>query len=383
MKKLFVLLLCCLMILPIALADEMEETPAISMEEMEMYKETLWAQAQGGNITLEKDQEGQTVAITSVGDLTLSGDTPDADTYVRNARLSVHQAGPRGLQIGDSLDMIFQVYPNDNPALVGNYYEATLCIWGEEPEVMLGYALRNGQRVTEVTYVVYNWQADGIVKSGITFQLDQGYIQQINVFTAPELMTQEEVLADISDSAAVQEDDAYFAYPVSQIGSELDPFCREDLAFSGLDFYSLTPDKAMTVLGNANVDEWNQDTDGTWLRLMQWDGVTLIAKYDAQKKFASVYSLAITNENMEGPRGLRTGDYLDMVLFRFRHSEGSAADGSVILYGDGENAPYGKITYGTDIDTLVYTEKLDQDSVMLYLTFHNDILQEIHLFNNK
>ena len=41
MKKLFVLLLCCLMILPIALADEMEETPAISMEEMEMYKETL------------------------------------------------------------------------------------------------------------------------------------------------------------------------------------------------------------------------------------------------------------------------------------------------------------------------------------------------------
>lgn len=383
MKKLFVLLLCCLMILPIALADEMEETPAISMEEMEMYKETLWAQAQGGNITLEKDQDGQTVAITSVGDLTLSGDTPDADTYVRNARLSVHQAGPRGLQIGDSLDMIFQVYPNDNPALVGNYYEATLCIWGEEPEVMLGYALRNGQRVTEVTYVVYNWQADGIVKSGITFQLDQGYIQQINVFTAPELMTQEEVLADISDSAAVQEDDAYFAYPVSQIGSELDPFCREDLAFSGLDFYSLTPDKAMTVLGNANVDEWNQDTDGTWLRLMQWDGVTLIAKYDAQKKFASVYSLAITNENMEGPRGLRTGDYLDMVLFRFRHSEGSTADGSVILYGDGENAPYGKITYGTDIDTLVYTEKLDQDSVMLYLTFHNDILQEIHLFNNK
>lgn len=383
MKKLFVLLLCCLMILPVALADEMEETPAISMEELEMYKETLWAQAMSKDITLEKDQNGQTIAITSVGDLTIAGDTADADTYVRNARLSVHQAGPRGLMIGDSLDMIFQLYPNDNPAMMGNYYEATLCIWGEEPEVMLGYALRNGQRVTEVTYAVYSWQADGIVKSGVTFHLDQGYIQQINVFTAPELLTPEEALADINDSAAVQEENEYFAYPVSENGAALDPFCREDLVFSGLDFHTLTPDKAMTVLGNAQVDEWNQDTDGTWLRLLQWDGVTLIARYDTEKKFSSVYSLAITNENMEGPRGLRTGDYLDMVLFRFRHSEGFAADDGVILYGDGENAPFGKITYGTDTDTLVYTEKLDQGSVMLYLTFHNDILQEIHLFNNK
>ncbi|MBR2055086.1 MAG: hypothetical protein IJ968_09405 [Clostridia bacterium] len=382
MKKLFALLLCCLMVMPLALADEMEETPVLSMEELEMYKENLWAQAMAGEIILEKDQNGQNVAITAVGDLTITGDAPEADTYVRNARLSVHQPGPRGLMIGDSLDMIFQVYPNDNPALVGNYYEATLCIWGEEPEVMLGYALRNGQRVTEVTYAVYNWQADGIVKSGITFHLDQGYIQQINVFTAPELMTQEEVLSDINDSAAVQEDDEYFAYPVSENGAALDPFCREDLVFSGMDFYALTPDKAITALGNAQVDEWNQDTDGTWLRLMQWDGITLIAKYDTEKKFSSVYSLTITNEEVEGPRGLRTGDYIDMVLFRFRHSEGSAVENGVILYGDGENAPFGKITYGTDTDTLVYTEKLDQGSVMLYLTFNNDILQEIQLFNN-
>lgn len=382
MKKLFALLLCCLMVMPLALADEMEETPVLSMEELEMYKENLWAQAMAGEIILEKDQNGQNVAITAVGDLTITGEAPEADTYVRNARLSVHQPGPRGLMIGDSLDMIFQVYPNDNPALVGNYYEATLCIWGEEPEVMLGYALRNGQRVSEVTYAVYNWQADGIVKSGITFHLDQGYIQQINVFTAPELMTQEEVLADINDSAAVQEDDEYFAYPISENGAALDPFCREDLVFSGMDFYALTPDKAITALGNAQVDEWNQDTDGTWLRLMQWDGITLIAKYDTEKKFSSVYSLTITNEEVEGPRGLRTGDYIDMVLFRFRHSEGSAVENGVILYGDGENAPFGKIAYGTDTDTLVYTEKLDQGSVMLYLTFNNDILQEIQLFNN-
>lgn len=383
MKKLFVLLLCCLMVLPNALATETEEIPAISLEEIELYNATLIEKALAGNWDIQQGEDGLYTAITDAGDLTIPTDTLTQDAHIRNARLSVHQAGPRGLQTGDSLDMIFQVYPNDNPALAGSYYEATLCIWDEQPEVMLGYALRNGQRVTEVTYVVYNWQADGIVKSGVTFHLDQGYIQQINVFTAPELMTQEEVQADINDSALMQEINEYHAYPVSENGSVLDPFCREDLVFSGMDFLSITPDKAMAVLGSANVDEWNQDSDGSWLRLLQWDGVTLIAKYDENKKFAYVYSLSITNEEMEGPRGLRVGDYLDMVLFRFRHSEGSAIDNGVILYGDGENAPFGKITYGADINTLVYTDKLDSDTTMLYLTFNNDILQEIQLFLNK
>lgn len=383
MKKLFVLLLCCLMMLPVTLAEEMEETPAISMEEIDLYKASLLEKAMEADYEIQQNEDGTYAAITQAGDFTILSDTLTTDTHIRQARLSVHQAGPRGLQTGDSLDMIFQVYPNDNPAMVGTYYEATLCIWGEAPEVMLGYALRNGQRVTEVTYVVYNWQADGIVKSGVTFHLDQGYIQQINVFTAPELMTEEEVQSDISDSALVQEADDYHAYPVSENGSVLDPFCREDLVFSGLDFHSLTTEEAMAALGFANVDEWNQDSDGTWLRLLQWDGITLIAKYDANKKFSSVYSLSITNEAVEGPRGLRVGDYMDMVLFRFRHSEGSAIENGVILYGDGENAPYGKITYGADTNTIVYTEKLDPDTAMLYLTFRNDSLQEIQLFLNK
>lgn len=383
MKKLLVLLLCCLLMIPAALAEEMEEIPAISLEEIEIYKTSLLEEALKGEYEIQQGEDGLYTVLTAVGDFTIAADTLTADTNLLDARLSVHQAGPRGLQTGDTLDMIFQVYPNDNPVLEGTYYEATLCIAGEQPEMMLGYALRDGQRVTEVTYAVYNWQSDGIVKSGVTFHLDQGCIQQINVFTAPELMTQEEVLSDINDSAAVQEANDYFAYPVSENGAELDPFCREDLVFSSLDFNALTPDKAVEVLGFANVDEWNQDTDGTWLRLLQWDGITLVAKYDAGKKFSSVYSLSITNEEMEGPRGLRIGDYIDMVLFRFRHSEGSAADNGIILYGDGENAPFGKITYGSEIDTIVYTDKLDQNTVMLYLTFSNDILQEIQLFSNK
>lgn len=383
MKKLIALLLCCLMLAPAGLATEMEESPAISMEEMDMFKDALWDKAMEGPVTLEPAENGRSTVMTSVGDLSVTGDSTDADIHVQGARLAVDQPGPRGLKVGDSMEMIFQVYPNDNPALVGTYYEATLCIWGSQPEMMLGYALRNGQRVTEVTYAVYNWQPDGIVRTGITFHLDQGYIRQIDIFTDPELLTQEEVQTDINDYALIQEADEYHAYPISEDGTALDPFCREDLAFSGLDFYTLTPDKAMTVLGPANVDEWNKDSDNTWLRLLQWDGITLIAKYDANKNFSSVYSLSITNENMEGPRGLRVGDYTDTVLFRFRHSEGAALDNGVILYGDGENAPYGRITYNEETNTIVYTDKLEQNTTMLYLTFRNDTLQEIQIFLNK
>ena len=383
MKKLLVVLLCCLLLVPAALATEMEETPAISMEEMEMFKESLLKKALDGAVTVQEDKDGLYTAITSVGDLTISGENLTADTHVQNVRLSVEQAGPRGLKVGDSLEMLFQVYPNDNPALLGSYYEATLCIYDEQDETMLGYALRNGQRVTEVTYAVYSQQSDGIVKSGITFLLDQGYIQQINLFTAPDMMTKEEMQSEISDSALVQESEEYFAYPSSQVGTDLDPFCREDLVFSGLDFCTMTVEDAIRVLGSANVDEWNQDTDKTWLRLLQWDGVTLVAKYDANKKLTGIYSLSITNEDMEGPRGLRAGDYLDTVIFRFRHSEGTNAENGVILYGDGEKAPFGKITYSEDTDTIIYADQLDQNTVMLYLTFRNDILTEIQLFLNK
>lgn len=381
MKKLLVLLLCCLMLLPAALADEMEEIPALSAEEIEIYKSSLLEKALLGTAEVQADENGLYTAITGVGDLTIAADTLTADTHVLGARLAVGQTCPRGLKVGDSLNMIFQVYPNDNPSLVGNYYEATLCIFDNQSESMLGYALREGQRITEVTYVLYTRQSDGIVKSGITFLMDQGYIQQISLFTAPNMLTEEEMKAEISDSALVQESDEYQAHPFSEDGSVLDPFCREDLLFSGLDFYTLTPEKAISMLGSALADEWTADSDGSYIRFMQWDGVNLVSKYDANKQFTSVYSLTVFDDVMEGPRGLRIGDYLDTVLFRFRHSEGVMEGNTVVLYGDIAKAPYGMLVYGTDANTVTYTVDLDGEVIMLYLTFHNDALQEMQLFN--
>lgn len=381
MKKIFALLICLMMLLPAALAAEVEESPALSLEEMEMYYATLLEQLKTEGCQITANEQGTFTAQSSAGDIFLSQQTLSDETHVLGARLNVDTACLRGLKVGDTLDMILQLYPNDNPSLTGTYYEATLSFRGAEPEICLGYALRDGQRVQEVTYVVYNWQADGILKAGITYTLDQGSIQQISLFTADELLTAEEVETEINDSAMIQEATEYFAYPSSMNGLELDPFCREDLLFAGLDFYGLTPEKAISVLGAAPVDEWTADSNGAFLRLLQWDSISLVCRYDSSKQFQSVYSLSVNDDVMEGPRGLRIGDYLDTVLFRFRHSEGSLIENGMQLYGDGQNAPYGTVTYGPDADTVTYAVSLDGEVVLLRLTFMDDVLQEMQLLN--
>lgn len=381
MKKLIAMLLCLMMMLPAAFA-EVDESPALSLEEMETYLGTLLQQVkdEGCQIT---EENGVYTAAATFGDVVLSNNVLSDETQALGVTLSPEQADLRGLKAGDSLDMIFQLYPNDNQSLTGTYYEATLSFRGSEPEICLGYLLRDGQRVKEVTYAVYNWQADGIVKCGVTYTMDQGYIQQVTLFTADTLMTAEEVETEISESAMLQEVNEYFAYPTSLTGTDLDPFCREDLAFAGMDFYSLTPDQAIQALGAAQVDEWTPDSDGTFIRLMQWNGVSAVFKYTKDKQFQSVYSFSVNDDVLEGPRGLRIGDYMDTVLYRFRHSEGTTSDLGILLYGDGENAPYGLITYGTDTNTMSYTVSLDGQVCMLYLTFSNDALVQMQLFMNK
>lgn len=382
MKKIFALLLCCMMLLPAALAAETESAPVLTLEEIELYQQSLLHRLQETEYDLTENQDGTYTAMAPLGDVMLSSAQME-EAHVLGASLAVTESCLRGLKVGDSLDMIFQLYPNDNEALLGTYYEATLCIYDGEEETFLGYALRNGQRVTEVTYTVYSRQGDGIVKSGVSYLLDQGYIQQIRLFTAPDMLTAEEMDMEINDSAMVQEATEYQAVFSSENGDLLDPFCREDLYFSKMDFYAITPEEAIREMGSANVDEWMEDSDHTFIRTLQWDGVTMVMKYDAQKNFRHLYSLSVTNENFEGPRGLRIGDYIDTVLFRFLHSQGMAGDRSVVLYGDGENAPYGLISYNEETNTITYTVDMDGEVAMLYLTFRNDVMQEMQLFFNR
>ena len=75
MKKIFALLICLMMLLPAALAAEVEESPALSLEEMEMYYATLLEQLKTEGCQITANEQGVFTAQSSAGDIFLSQQT--------------------------------------------------------------------------------------------------------------------------------------------------------------------------------------------------------------------------------------------------------------------------------------------------------------------
>ena len=296
------------------------------------------------------------------------------------------QADFRGLQVGDNVAQVLAAYPNDNPSLDGTYYEATLYIAGEQPEVSLGIVVRDGQHILGVSHAVLSWQEEGVLLSQIVYTIEDDFVTAILANASQELLTEEEAASFVAESAQMQEISEYFAYPVSEDGTALAPLEREDLSVrfqaSGkkLDVIDLTYEQMADALGDAPVDEWTEDSNGEQLRTVQWDGVSLLLVYDAQKNFLRVDSLTVNTDVAEGPRGVRVGDFLDSVIFRFQHEEEYVDDSRVLLYGDGQQAPYGVLEYTPESAEVTYGVALAEDGAALWhLTFTAGRLQSMSL----
>ena len=105
--------------------------------------------------------------------------------------------------------------------------------------------------------------------------------------------------------------------------------------------------------------------------------------YDAQKQNPTLEMLSIDMDGLEGPRCVRIGDTLSSVISRFRNGEGDYDGVSrEVLYGDGENAPYGLAEYGDDATAgLWYAAKLeDGRTVVLSMSFEQMYLSDITLY---
>ena len=100
------------------------------------------------------------------------------------------------------------------------------------------------------------------------------------------------------------------------------------------------------------------DGDAEWLQLIApLNGVTWQIRSIQDKNDPNVFQRQIYTLNGEEQVGLTQ------------------------LYGDGQNAPYGTVTYGPDADTVTYAVSLDGEVVLLRLTFMDDVLQEMQLLN--
>lgn len=384
MKKLVSLLLALSLLLTAgaALAENVpqEENAAPTREEIEMYLDSFRdaALAESEAMNIYQNETLGIIAETPEVSLIIADEELRATTAILGVIiLNEDQPCPRGIMIGDSLEDVLSIYPNDNPTLLGSYYDAALFLAGEKPEVSVGYVLRDGQRVTDVIYGVYSWTADGVVISSICYTLDQGVVTEMDVTSGIITITEEEALADIDDMIAMQEVTEYFAYPQSADGTTLAPFEREDLNFSGLDILSLTMEQAIQVLGDPYVDDWMTDSTGEYLRTRQWEDVSIVFVYDVNRQFLRVDSMTISGESVDGPRGVRVGDMMETVINRFNHGFGSLEAG-IALYGDGTTAPYGVISYGEETTAITYACALDDAQVVYWhLTFVEGELQEM------
>ena len=382
MKKCLCLLLSLLMFIPASLAEPAaEESAPLTREELEMYLSSLAEEALLDDaLGVLEGEGGASVVQYTGGTLEIADEDLSPETAVLGARLAEDQEDPRGLRLGDSLDALLSAYPNDNPRLYGSYYDAALFLAGEKPEISLGYALRDGQRVTQVTYLVLSWLPEGVIRCGVEYRLRQGMIDDIRVFGMQDIITEEEAGEICVSVSCMQEISEYFAYPQDADGQALAPFSREDLSFAGIDFLDLTAEAAFSAFGPAPVDEWTEDSTGEALRLLQWDGVTILLLYDAQRNFLRADSMTVNDDVLEGPRGVRIGDYLESVLFRFRHMDTFSDDSTLLLYGDGEQAPYGVLSYSPEGTEITYALALEDGRAALWhMTFVNAQLQSMRL----
>ncbi|MBQ9263782.1 MAG: hypothetical protein IJ189_06170 [Clostridia bacterium] len=385
MKKLIALLLALLMITGAAMAEtaempEAEENAYLSQEELEMYLDVLAGDALAMGVDhaeADPDTGLTTVTYAEGATLLIADETLSETTAILGATLNEMQEDMRGIHIGDTLADVLSVYPNDNPGLLGSRYDAALYVDDERPQASVGYILRDGQRITEVTHLVFTWEEDAVVRCGITYSFDwMDVVIGIRIFGLEQHADPLEAMEEISNVATIQENREYAAYPVSLYSGDQSAFEEADLSFGGIDFAHLTPDMAVAALGTPSVDDWMEDSTGEWLRTLQWEGVSVVFVCDNQRNFLHVDNLTVNDDILEGPRGVRIDDSIDSVMNRFQHDTYTQLANGIALYGDGENAPYGVLAYGEVTATLTYAVNTAAGQRVIWqLTFIDGQLQ--------
>lgn len=380
MKKLLATVIALVLLVSCALGDvATEESPKMTYGELVNYTDSLRGDAlQTGGITYSVNEDGYTVAHTAVGDMVLAEEMLTETSAILSVTLDVYCGCPRGIWAGDSVYALLDAYYNYNPNLEGSESDAALYIQGEEPEIDTAWVVRDGQRIMKVGYEAFKWTDSGVLHAGVYYTVDQNIVIGITIEGLETYITAEEAAEMIAETAAIQEETGYHAYRKAESDDGVTPFEREDLYFAGMDMLDLTVEKTTEILGSPEADNWVKDSTGDYLRSREWEGVTMLFAYDSAKKIKGLDTLYVYKDVFEGPRGVRTGDMMETVLERFAQEdvEAAAADDTLILYGDGENAPMGVISYSVETTSVTYRQEVDGKIFTWLLTFRDGVLEQ-------
>lgn len=393
MKKCVALFLALMMVLSLTTAVAESDADALDYDELMNWAEGFKTRALAAGAPLNDPNEE--AAYTEDGYAfvydfaTLYMDRPEmtADSVLQAVVVySPEEQGPRGTGVDQLSSEVLNAFYNENDDLQGDSSFAALYVSDTMPAGALwGWVQRDGQRIETIQYAVHEQLSsggDGYTDCGLVYTLSDNLVAAIRAYGLNETISADEVRSNLDAVQEVSEKTEYAQVPTSINGSELEMFDRDDLIFSGLDFLSLTPEEAEARLGAAQEDDWMED-EGAYLRSMEFASCTMTFSYDAQKQNPTLEMLSIDMDGLEGPRCVRIGDTLSSVISRFRNGEGDYDGVSrEVLYGDGENAPYGLAEYGDDATAgLWYAAKLeDGRTVVLSMSFEQMYLSDITLY---
>lgn len=371
MKKLLSLLVALLML---AALPALAESDVLTVDEMLSFRDAILEDAlKQAPVTAEPAEDGGYVynfeeyAVYSP-DAQLTADSVVTGVDLINPAALL--ADMRGIAPGHTLDALLGAYPLDNEGLQGTYGEAVLYIRGLLPgTVNTGRVIRDGSHVLVLEHDVYTADGENVEKCCMVYTLENNAVIAVQLMLDVQEMTLNDAQEELDVLSALQEMNEYRVYSAENP----EAFTREDLAFSGLDFLTVTPEDALSSLGDAVSDTWAQDSEG-FIRSMQWDDLQLVFGYDSQKKESRLMLLQVYGDGIEGPRNLHLGDSPESVMARF---ERVYTDGA-ILYGDGENAPYASYTTRDDGSIyLLYAAQVEDETVLLALTFIDEMLVDM------
>lgn len=389
LKKMLCLLVCVLM-LPVAMAEE-STAPMLSLEELSAWAEGYIARAKASTPLNDPALTFTPDGYEYIYDFaTLYGDTPamSADTVISAVVVtSEEEIGPRNVNVGNAMAVVIDAYYNENPNLLGTKETAVLYTADMLPEAaQWAQVLRDGQRVQTIQYAVHEQHAtggEGYTDAGVLYTLADNRVSAIRVYGLNSRIDQDTVNKVMYNMMVAALENNYAQVPFSYDGLSLEKFKAEDLVFSGMDFVSLTPDNAIALFGEPLIDNWVQDGDAGYMRVQTYVDFELVYLFNKARTEGRIYMLAIHGDGMEGPRAVRLGDDFADIYNRFRNGEGEyQEDGSEMMYGVEGEGSWGKATYGYDASaTAMYSFPLeDGRRVTLQMFFDVMTCSQILLF---
>ena len=291
--------------------------------------------------------------------------------------------GPRGTNTLMSANELLDAFYIENPTLDGTPEEAMVYMTGSLPSgLWWGEARRDGQWLSSVQYTAHELMPSGLyTDAGIVFTLQQNSVVAIRAYGLDTLITAEDVLAEEALLTPKLYRSGYTQVPTSADGGTLLPFSEADLDLGWLNLVTATPEEALAALGEPEADEEIPDADGALLRVMSFEGATLVFTADAAGGAPRLTLLTLDGENVEGPRALRVGDSLNMARQRFRFGEGESAGETETLYGAPGEGSWGEAEYHDDASAILrYAAPLaDGRTARLVVSFEMLELSEVNV----